>query len=234
MRDTTLNLIAISIFGVTMMALLGPMLHLSPAVPAVIIVGLLGTATLDQLGLEGRIGNIVVDWLAWLSPQERERVTYHEAGHFLVASLLGIPVQDYTLSTWQAWKKGLPGQGGVIFDVSGLDEELTITISAHTINRYCQIWMAGIAAEQIIYGGSTGGNDDCQRLNQLWQSLGRSPASAQIQQRWALLQAKTLIEKHEDLLQSLYQAMAIATPVADCQTLIAEGSQDQSVAGGLS
>lgn len=222
MRDTTLNLIAISIFGVTMMALLGPMVELSPAIPAVLIAGLLGAATLDQVGLNGRVGNILLDWLAWTSLDHRQRVIHHEAGHFLVASLLEIPVQDYTLSTWQAWKRGLPGQGGVIFDVDSLESELQTGLSAQTINRYSQVWMAGIAAEQLVYGAATGGNDDYQKLRVLWQALGRSPASSQVQQRWAILQAKTLLEKHESVYQTLCSAMAEALPVSECRALITQ------------
>lgn len=223
MRDTTLNLIAISIFSVTMMALLGPVLHLSPAVPAVIIAGLLGMATLDQVGLDGRIGNILVDWLAWTSPEYRERVIHHEAGHFLVASLLDIPVRDYTLSTWQAWRQGLPGQGGVVFDTQSLEVELQAGgISAQTVNRYTQVWMAGIAAEQLVYGSATGGSDDMQKLRIFWQALGRTPASVQVQQRWSILQAKTLLEKNQGAFEALCQAMAEATPASDCLALIGE------------
>ncbi|PSN18440.1 ATP-dependent Zn protease [filamentous cyanobacterium CCP5] len=230
MRDTTLNLVAISIFSVTMLALVGPMVELSPAIPAGLIVGLLGAATLDQLGLNGRVGNILLDWLAWTSPEHRQRVIHHEAGHFLVATLLDIPVQDYTLSTWQAWKRGLPGQGGVVFDIASLGDELQSGVSAQTINRYSQVWMAGIAAEQLLYGASTGGNDDCQKLRVLWQALGRSPESAQVQQRWAILQAKTLLENHQNAYQGLCEAMAKAAPVVDCQALLANQIEAPSVA----
>lgn len=221
MRDTTLNLIAISIFAVTMMALLGPILNLSPAVPAVAIASLLGIATLDQVGLDGRIGHIIVDSLAWTSSEHRQRVAYHEAGHFLVATLLEIPVVDYTLSTWETWRRGLPGQGGVVFDTTALEANQDSDLALQTLERYCQIWMAGIAAEQLIYGAATGGADDCQKLYSLWQQIGHSPSDSQIQQRWALLRAKNLLEKHKDTLCVLAQAMATGESVEACIAKVA-------------
>lgn len=224
MRDTTLNLIAVSIFGLTMMALLGPVVDLSPAITAITVVGLLGVVTVDQLGLDGRVGNIVVDTLAWTSEDHRQRVIHHEAGHFLVAELLGIPVMDYSLNTWEAWRRGLPGQGGVVFDTQALDKHLAEGgIPAAIIDAYGKVWMAGIAAEQLVYGSATGGNDDRLKFNILWQQLGRSPAEGQLKQRWSALQAKTLLEKHESTYYSLVNAMASRASIDDCRGLIQAG-----------
>ena len=221
MRDTTLNLIAITIFGLTMMALLGPMVDLSPAVVAIAVVGILGVATVDQLGLEGRAGNIFLDILAWTSEDHRQRVLHHEAGHFLVAELLGIPVVNYSLNTWDAWRRGIPGQGGVVFDIQGLEEPLaTGRLPALTVDAYGQVWMAGIAAEQMVYGTASGGQDDRLKFTQLWQQMGRSPAEGQIKQRWSVLQAKTLLEQHEDTFHQLAQALANRASVTDCQRII--------------
>ncbi|MBD0266693.1 MAG: ATP-dependent Zn protease [Cyanobacteria bacterium Co-bin8] len=221
MRDSTLNLIAISVFSFTMLSLLGPMLSLSPAVPAVAVAGLLGLATLDQLGLEGRMGNIVVDWAAWTSAEHRQRVLRHEAGHFLVASLLEIPVVGYTLNTWEAWKQGLPGQGGVVFDTAALEQTFAQgQIPATMVDRYCRVWMAGIAAEQITYGDAQGGFDDRQKFAQLWQQMDRPAAEAQLKQRWAVLQAKTLLQANQAAFEQLVEAMDQRQPVAVCQQII--------------
>jgi hypothetical protein len=217
MRDTTLNTIAIVIFLVTMASLLGPLVHISPAVVAGVAATGLGVFTLDQLNLQGRVGNILTDSLAWLSPEHRQRVLHHEAGHFLAAVLLDIPVEAYTLTTWEAWKKGLPGQGGVIFGFSDLDPQvLQERQTPQWIDRYCQVWMAGIAAEQMVYGNAIGGDDDTRALKILWQGLGRSEAESVIKQRWAALQAKTLLEKHRPAFDALLEAMATRQPVEDC------------------
>jgi hypothetical protein len=221
MRDTTLNTIAITIFGVTMASLLGPLVHLSPAVPAIFAAVGLGVFTLDQLGLQGRIGNILTDWLAWTSAEHRQRVLHHEAGHMLAAVLLDIPVEAYTLTAWEAWKRGLPGQGGVLFNLNGESSDtFGPNLTPQGLNRYCQVWMAGIAAEQMIYGNAIGGNDDILALNLLWQALDRPASEAVIKQRWATLQAKTLLEKNRDAFDALVTAMTERASIETCYQVI--------------
>ncbi len=221
MRDTTLNTIAVIIFVMTMASLLGPLVNLSPLVVATIAAGGLGVITLDQLALQGRIGNILMDTLAWMSPDHRQRVLHHEAGHFLTAVLLDIPVEAYTLTTWEAWQQGLPGQGGGIFGLNHLDPQGEPSqITPQWIDRYCQVWMAGTAAEQLVYGNAIGGDDDTRALIMLWNTLNRPAAEGVIKRRWATLQAKTLIEKHREAFDALVVAMADRSPVATCRQII--------------
>jgi len=173
MSQTAINLIAISVFLMTLSTLLGPLINLSPTIPALTMVVFLGIATLDNFSFQGKGGTVVLDWLARFSPKYRDRILHHEAGHFLVAHLLGIPVTDYTLSAWEAWKLGQPGQGGVILEDSAIAAQLEkgkITVSM--CDRYCNIWMAGIAAENLVFNSAEGGGDDKAKLNQFLQALG--------------------------------------------------------------
>lgn len=49
---------------------------------------------------------LVVDTLGRIIyPSYRDRVTLHEAGHFLVAYLVGLLPRAYTLSAWDAFAK---------------------------------------------------------------------------------------------------------------------------------
>ena len=218
MRDTTLNTIAVVIFGMTLASLLGPLVHLSPAWVASVAALGLGVFTLDQLNLQGRLGNLITDTLAGFSSEHRQRVVHHEAGHLLAAILLDIPVEDYTLTTWEAWRRGLPGQGGVVFGWT--EDTLPTPLNPQWLDRYSQVWMAGIAAEQMVYGSALGGDGDVQALRHLWQGLGKSDLQATTQQRWALLQAKTLLENHRETYDRLVIAMEERTPVADCRDLV--------------
>ncbi|NJL86425.1 MAG: ATP-dependent Zn protease [Leptolyngbyaceae cyanobacterium SM1_1_3] len=223
MRQTTLNLIAVSIFTVTMASLLGPLLQVSPLIPAVVTVGLLGIVTFDQLGLGGRLGAIAVDGLERTSSAYRERILHHEAGHFLIAHLLQIPVVDYTLSPWETWRRGLPGLGGVVFDTQSLEQALSQgQISAQSLNQFCLVWMAGIAAEQVIYGSAIGGDDDRQKLRSVCMNLQLAPSQSAMRERWALLQAKTLIQQHQAAYSALTQAMTERQPVTVCRQLLQE------------
>ena len=221
MGQQTLNIVAITIFVVTMGMLVGPLVHLPQAVPVIAIAALLSLATLDQASFNGTLGNLLIGGLNRLSGEGRDRILHHEAGHFLVAYLLDIPVSDYTLSAWEAWKKGMPGLGGVQFDTTDLEAQIqTGQLPAQLLNRYCTVWMAGIAAEKWVYGQAQGGQDDRQKFAILWQQLQRPMAEGQVRQRWAVLQARTLLEKHPDAYQALVAAMAEQTPAAACLALL--------------
>lgn len=221
MGQLTLNIVAITIFLATMGMLLGPLLNISQTIPVLAIAALLGVATVDQTNLNGTLGNLFIDSLKRLTGEERDRIVHHEAGHFLVAHLLDIPVQDYTLSAWEAWRKGLPGVGGVQFDTTDLDEHLAAKqLPAQTLDRYCTIWMAGIAAETLAYGQARGGQDDRQKFSILWQQLQRPIQEGQMRQRWALLQAQTLLENHSEAYEALVKAMGDRASTQECIALL--------------
>ncbi|HSM82700.1 MAG TPA: ATP-dependent Zn protease [Nodosilinea sp.] len=220
MRDTTLNAVAITIFGVTMASLLGPLVQLSPAVVAVFAAVGLGVFSVDQLGLGGRIGGILMDAVAWTSLEHRQRVLHHEAGHFLAAVLLDLPVEAYTLTAWESWRQGMAGEGGVVFGPSDPATAASLRLTPQSIDRYCQVWMAGIAAEQMIYGSAEGGDNDQAALGRFWQALGRSADEVPLKRRWAALQAKTLLEKHRAAFDALVVAMGDRAPVAHCREVI--------------
>lgn len=223
MSQTTLNLIAITIFTLVMSSLLGPIFHLSPAIPAIAAFGILGVATLDSFSWQGKLGALVVDGVSRFSPEHRARVLRHEAGHFLTAHLLNIPVTGYTLNAWDALRQGQPGLGGVSFDTAGLEAELAQgRLSAQQLDRYCTVWMAGIAAEQLAYGSAQGGGDDRQKFGMLWAQMNRPPAEGELKQRLAVLQAKTLLQNHQAAYEALVAAMEQQASVEDCRQAIAQ------------
>ncbi|MUL38881.1 ATP-dependent Zn protease [Gloeocapsopsis dulcis] len=221
MSQTALNLTAIAIFLMTMTALLGPIFNLSPTLPAIATFSLLGLATLDSFSLQGKGGTLVLDWLASFSPQHRDRIIRHEAGHFLVAHLLGIPVTGYALSAWEALQQKQPGQGGVSFDDTEVASQLAQgTISAQLLDRYCTIWMAGIAAETLVYDCAEGGTDDRQHLHTVLSSLGFSATSVELKQRFCSLQARNLLQQNWTAYEALVTAMQKRTDVAECRSLV--------------
>ncbi|MGH7998463.1 MAG: ATP-dependent Zn protease [Brasilonema sp.] len=211
----------------TISSLVGPLLHISPTIPATLTFTVLGIATFDSFSLQGKGGNLLIDWIAGFSPEHRERITHHEAGHFLVAYLLGIPVMNYTLSAWEALKQRQPGQGGVSFDDGELASQLERgTIGAQKLDRYCTIWMAGIAAETLVYENSEGGSDDRSKLSIVLTNLGFSASACEQKQRFCTLQAKTLLQENWLSYQALVQAMGERASVAECQNAIAEACEE--------
>ena len=221
MSQTSLNLIAISIFVITLSTLLGPLFNLSPTIPALATFSLLGLATLDSLTWQGRGANLVLDWFARFSPQHRDRIIRHEAGHFLVAHLLGIPVTGYTLSAWEALKQGQPGLGGVSFDDKELASQFQQgTLAAQMLNRYCTVWMAGVAAEKLVYGSAEGGTDDWQKMKTVLTPLKFSASAQEQKQRSAVLQARTLLQANWSAYEALVNKMQQGADVAECYRAI--------------
>jgi len=217
MSQTAINLTAIAIFLITLSTLLGPLINLSPTIPATLTFTILGIATLDSFSFQGMGGTLILDWIAGFDPQHRERVTHHEAGHFLVAHLLGIPIKGYTLTAWEALKQKQSGQGGVSFDDSELASQLEKgTISAQLLDRYCTIWMAGIAAENLVYDNSTGGADDRGKLAAVLSGLKFSEAACDMKQRFCALQAKTLLQENWDTYLALVKVMQQRATVTEC------------------
>lgn len=219
MSQTAFNLVAISIFVVTLTSLLGPLLHVSPVIPAVTVFGLLGIATLDTLSWQGQVGTLVLDWWAQRSPEHRNRVIHHEAGHFLVAYLLSIPVTGYTLTAWDAFWQGQVGQGGVTFDSQSL-EMATPEALTPLLENYFTLWMAGSVAENLVYGKSEGGVDDLQKFNLVWSQLKRPPSEGVLKERWSRLRAKTLLQQHWTAYEALVQALEQQWSVAECYQLL--------------
>jgi hypothetical protein len=223
MSQISINLIAIAIFFITISSLLGPLFNLSPTIPAITTFALLGIATFDSFSLQGKGSTLLLDWIASFSPAHRERIVHHEAGHFLVAHLLGIPVTGYTLSAWEALKQKQLGQGGVSFN----DEELASQlekgkISAQMLDRYCTIWMAGIAAETLVFHNAEGGADDKSKLSQVLTNLGFSESVCQQKQRFCALQAKTLLQENWAAYQALVNAMGKRASVSECESAMVQ------------
>lgn len=219
MNPTTFNLIAVSVFAFMLLSLVGPLLNISPGAVAIALTGCAGILALDRFSLKGKGGNLVIDLLSSQSSEYRQRILQHEAGHFLVAHLLEMPVQSYTLSAWEGIKAGLPGLGGVV--IEALTEKTAATPSRQQINRYCTVWMAGIAAEAQAYGSAQGGEDDQRQVQQLWAQaqaakVATAGENAETQMRWALLQAQSLLAKQHRAYEALVIAMAERSPVSFC------------------
>jgi hypothetical protein len=92
--------------------------------------------------------------------------------------------------------------------------------SAPDIDRFCAVWMAGAAAENLIYGAIQGGADDVQKVRSLLSSLKLSPSESQQKERWAALRAKTILQDHWPIYEQLVTALEQRASVADCQHVL--------------
>ena len=177
--------------------------------------------TVDQWSWGGTGTKIIADIFA--TAEDRDRVLRHEAGHFLAAYYLGIPVTGYTLTAWSAFRQKQSGLGGVQFDLAKLDTEpLDSQQIPLWIERLSIVLMAGIAAETLIDKQAQGGANDRQQLRSLLKSSGLSDLAQAQKERWAILQAQNLLQTHAEIYQSLKIAMADRQSIEACYELLRE------------
>lgn len=220
-EDTGLNILAITIFTITLSALFSPVLHLSPYIPAGITFLLLGLVTIDTLSWKNQGVNLLLNIFA--SEAQKERIIYHEAGHFLTAYLYQIPVTDYNLTPWEAIKNNNSGLGGVIFDSSFLEQKYQdMREFNRLLDRFGVVLMAGIAGEKIIYNNSQGGEEDIKKFQEINRNITLTSANFQMKKRLAILQATTIIEQNKDAYLALVEAMKQRKSVRECQDIIAQ------------
>ncbi|CAM9887580.1 unnamed protein product, partial [Sphacelaria rigidula] len=89
-------------------------------------------------------------------PGYREKIVRHEAGHFLLAYLLGCPVQGCLLDPFEIGKFAASGaQGGTIFADPAFAKGIQSgKLTRSAIDRFSIVLMGGIAAEAMQYGTS--------------------------------------------------------------------------------
>jgi hypothetical protein len=209
-KQISLNLVAICVFGMTISSLVTPLLNISSTIPILVIFTIVVGTTIDGLLLDSIAATLILDAIARTKPAYRQRIIQHEAGHFLVAYLLNIPITGYTLSAWESLQQGQSAQGGVMFAPPPSN------ISSQLLQQYCTVWMAGIAAEKLTSDRSEGGSEDRQKLRGVLFLAGKQQQEIVQQENLATLQAKTLIQTHWEAYQSLVTAMDKRATVADC------------------
>ena len=159
-------------------------------------------------------------------PEYKKKIIYHEAGHFLLAYLLGIPVRGCVTNAWDARKyPDIKGQAGTIFyDPKLADELQNQKITRSSLDRMSVVIMAGIAAEAIRFGKAEGGAVDEQSLVGFLTSI-QPPWNIlriQGQARWAAMQAILLIKEHEKSYDALCVALEKGESVGDAILAIEE------------
>lgn len=193
----------------------GPLLALIEVVrPLVLGAGF--TLTVDQIALRGLLFDSVYQRL---NPGYRNRIVAHEAGHFLLAYLFGLPVHKYTLSAWDALRNQVPGQAATLFADDELAASLTQQrLGVSVVDRYAVVAMAGLAAEALLFGQATGGDADVNGLVSLLEGL--QPAWRQpdirIQARWAVVVAVGVLRTERAAYDGLCAAMQDGRALGEC------------------
>ncbi|GAY58769.1 hypothetical protein CUMW_189450 [Citrus unshiu] len=212
--------------------------------------------TVDSVSYNGGVGSLVLDTIGHTFSQKyHNRVIQHEAGHFLIAYLVGILPKGYTLTSFEALKKegSLNVQAGTAFvDFEFLEEvgplskeigmiyheshrlilvkyQLRLNISSQTLNRFSCIALAGVATEYLLYGYAEGGLADINKLDALLKGLGFTQKKADSQVRWSLLNTVLLLRRHKGARAKLAVAMTMGKSVGSCIDIIEDNIDDTDI-----
>lgn len=200
------------------------LLGLSPQQIFYISLGFLFLWTFDSVSFNGGVGSLVLDTIGHTFSQKyHNRVLQHEAGHFLIAYLIGILPRGYTISSLDALKKegSLNVQAGTSFvDFEFLEEVNAGKVSATTLNKFSCIALAGVATEYLLFGCAEGGLADINQLDSLLKGLGFTQKKVDSQVRWAVLNTVLLLRRHEAARGKLAEAMSEGKSVGFCMDVI--------------
>ncbi|XP_010244617.1 PREDICTED: uncharacterized protein LOC104588407 isoform X3 [Nelumbo nucifera] len=163
--------------------------------------GLLFLWSLDLVLVNGGIGSLVLDTIGHtVSQKYHNRVIQHEAGHFIIAYLLGILPKGYTLSSLEALRKegSLNVQAGTAF----VDFEFVEEVNKGKVSA---------------------------QLDRLLKGLGFTQKKADSQVRWAVLNIVLLLRRHEGARSKLAEAMSMGRSVGFCIDTIEKAIDDVEI-----
>ena len=165
----------------TVLAVVGPPLGLSPWLIALTAGGSLVALTVDAARFGGLGGHLLAEALpAGIGMARLRRIAIHEAGHVLVAAENNLPVKKVLVGSRACLQEGLRANGS-----TQLQPPAHAKLPLEDLRRWSRVLQAGMLAEQLVYGGSRGGADDRTLLGRLWGLSGYDVSTAQQEQRRA-------------------------------------------------
>ncbi|PON47718.1 ATP-dependent zinc metalloprotease [Parasponia andersonii] len=170
------------------------------------LAAILGLAFVDSTFLGGCcLAQISSYW-----PPHRRRILVHEAGHLLIAYLMGCPIRGVILDPIVAMQMGIQGQAGTQFWDEKMSNDLSEgRLDGTAFDRYCMVLFAGIAAEALIYGEAEGGENDENLFRRTCVLLQPPVSIAEMsnQARWSLLQSYNLLKWHKHVHRAAVKAL---------------------------
>jgi hypothetical protein len=191
---------------VSLAAILGPSLGLSPWWITLATALGLGSLTLDAARFGGRGGHVLAEALPGGEGRLR-RIAVHEAGHLLVARQEAMPVRQVLVGSLACLQAGLSANGS-----TELEPPAHAKLPPDELRRWSRVLQAGMVAEQLIYGQSTGGADDLALLGRLWGLSGLDVDTAQREQRRARREVEQWLRARESELRSEAEGLLAVAP----------------------
>jgi hypothetical protein len=196
----------VAVLVVTLLALLGPLLGLSPWFTTALVALTLSGLTVDAARFGGRGGHLLAETLPGGLLRLR-RIALHEAGHGLVAEREGVAVAAIHVGSLACLRAGLSAGGTTV-----LAPPASARLPLEDLRRWSRVLLAGMAAETLVYGDSEGGADDRSLLGRLWGLSGQDAATAQMEQRRARREVEQWLRGERPRLEAEADRLARQAP----------------------
>eukprot|EP00877_Chromochloris_zofingiensis_P013381 jgi/Chrzof1/8297/Cz03g05090.t1 len=151
-----------------------------------------------------------IDKFSQVFPDYKKRVVEHEAAHFLVGYLMGVPITSYSLAI---------GQEHVEFAEAKIQARIiTKTLDDSQIDALAAVSVAGIAGEGLKYDEIMGQTADLLDLQRILLRSNTKLSNAQQQNitRWAVWIAAQLLKRYKAEYEAVQNAIARGAPIAEC------------------
>jgi len=196
----------VAVLVVTLLALVGPLLGLSPWFTTALVALALTSLTVDAARFGGRGGHLLAETLPGGLLRLR-RIALHEAGHVLVAEREGMAVAAIHVGSLACLRAGLSAGGTTVLAPPG-----SARLPLEDLRRWSRVLLAGMAAESLVYGESEGGADDRSLLGRLWGLSGQDVATAQMEQRRARREVEQWLRAERTRLEAEADRLALQAP----------------------
>jgi hypothetical protein len=184
----------VAVLALSLTAVVGPLAGIPPWCIALAAGLALAALTADAALFGGRGGHVLAETLPG-GLGRLQRIAVHEAAHGLVAEAESVPVRRVLVGSWASLQAGLSSGGSTEF---ALPPATRLPLA--DLRRWTRVLLAGMVAEELVYGGSIGGADDRAQLGRLWGLSGHDVATAQREQRQARREVKRwLTERRAEL-----------------------------------
>jgi hypothetical protein len=135
------------------------------------------------------------------------RIAVHEAGHLLLARAEEFPVCRVLIGSLACLRAGVAAGG-----VTEFPPPDHAKLPLAELRRWSRVLQAGMAAEQVIYGGSAGGADDRALLGRLWGLSGYDVNTAQREQRRARREIEQQLRRARQELEQEAERLLLTAP----------------------
>ncbi|MCP9797345.1 hypothetical protein [Cyanobium sp. Lug-B] len=191
---------------VSLAAVAGPLVGLSPWWISLLVVLGLGSLTVDAARFGGRGGHLLAEALPGGQGRLR-RIAVHEAGHALAADSDGLAVRRVLVGSLACLRAGVDSGGCTEF---ALPE--SVKLSAEDLRRWSRVLQAGMVAETLVYGDSVGGDDDRALLGRLWGLSGFDVEMARLEQRRARREVEQALRERRAEIEAEADRLLAAAP----------------------